>query len=275
MRATGNHSRPADSIPGTVRKAIWLGLILTLISHLGAQINTEALRREDQTHGWHPSLGADLGVIAGNSSLLSVKGNLRLDYRGAKAYGFAVSQYQQGRKDDDLFINKGFAHLRGIAILRPKLHLEGFLQREFNDFIKLQDRRLVGGGLRFLFPGPTGEKPVPIRINLGTGLMWEQERLDLVNGAADPAGTNLLRSTNYIVLRWLPEGPLNIYTTAYYQVDTRSFSDYRITWEGGLTLALTKRIALTISGNLRYDHEPPPGVKTYDLDLTNGLILQF
>ena len=50
---------------------------LTLAALLCAQVNTEALRREDLSPGPHPTLGTDPGCIAGNSSLLQLKSNLR------------------------------------------------------------------------------------------------------------------------------------------------------------------------------------------------------
>lgn len=251
--------------------------ILLLISLLSAQVNTEALRREDLSPGLHSTLGADLGLIAGNSDLLQLKSNLRFDYRNGGNHFFLVGQYQQGSKDRRRFINKGFAHLRGVKALRPRLQVEGFLQREFNEFIDLEGRRLAGGGLRIRWrqrEGPAEESP-PLQLNTGIGLMWEREQIDTSGQApGDPvhgAVASLVRSTNYLVVRWQLDERLTLFSTTYYQVDLRRLSDYRVLWEGRLGFTVTKRLSLTINLDLRYDSEPPRGIKPYDLELTNGI----
>ncbi len=249
---------------------------LILASALSAQVNTEALRREDLSPGLHTTLGADLGLIAGNSDLLQLKSNLRFDYRNGGNHFFLVTQYQRG-STDTLFINKGFAHLRGVKWFSPRLQVEGFLQREFNEFINLEDRQLAGGGvrIRWIQRLEPAEEPPPLQINTGIGLMWEREQIDITGQATgDPyhgAVASLLRSTNYFVVQWNIDSRLALFSTTYYQVDLGRFSDYRVLWEGRLGVNLTKRLSLTLNLNLRYDSEPPEGIKPYDLELTNGI----
>ncbi|MBA7711287.1 hypothetical protein ES703_120245 [subsurface metagenome] len=249
---------------------------LLLAPLLSAQVNTEALRREDLTPGLHTTLGADLGLIAGNSSLLQLKSSLRFDYLTGGNHFFLVTQYQRG-STDTLFINKGFAHLRGVKVLKPRLQIEGFLQREFNEFINLEDRQLAGGGvrIRWLQRQDTAEESPPLQLNTGIGLMWERERIDTTGQASgDPyhgAVASLVRSTNYLVVRWQLDDRLALFSTTYYQVDLGRFSDYRVLWEGSLGVTLTRRLSLTINLNLRYDSEPPEGIKPYDLEITNGV----
>ena len=239
-------------------------------------MNTEALRKEDLSPGLHTTLGADLGCIAGNSDLLQLKSNLRFDYLKGGNHFFLVTQYQQG-STDTLFINKGFAHLRGVRALTLRLYVEGFLQREFNEFIDLEDRQLVGGGLRIRWRQRQDslEKPPPLQLNTGIGLMWEREQIDTTGQASgDPehgAVASLVRSTNYLVVRWQLDDRLAFFSTTYYQVDPRRFSDYRVLWEGRLGVNLTRRLSLTINLDSRYDSEPPEGVKPYDLELTTGI----
>ncbi len=254
--------------------------ILFLASLLAAQVNTEALRREDLSPGLHTTLGADLGLIAGNSNLLQLKSNLRFDYRKGGNHFFLVTQYQQGRTDT-LFINKGFAHLRGVRALRPRLQVEGFLQREFNEFIALEDRQLAGGGLRIRWRErqTSSDKSSPLQLNTGIGLMWEREQIDTTSQApGDPehgAVASLVRSTNYLVVRWQLDDRLTLFSTTYYQFDLRRMSDYRVLWEGRLNFTITKRLSLTVNLNLRYDSEPPRGIKPLDLEITNGVSYSF
>ena len=250
--------------------------LFSLSSTAAAQVNTEALRREDRSPGWHTNLGVDLGIIAGNSSLVQLRSNLRLDYLTERGHTFFVTQFQRGTQGDSLFLNKGFAHLRGVKTLSARYQVEAFLQREFNEFIDLEDRRLAGGGLRIrwgLASDPSG-KPNPAQLHTGFGAMWERERIDTTGQASDDRASSplasLVRSTNYLVLQWQVDDRLTLFSTTYYQVDLRRFADYRILWEGALNLTLTKRLALRLNLNLRYDSEPPAGIKSYDLEITNG-----
>ena len=252
--------------------ALLLGLF-SLSSPATAQVNTEALRREERSPGWHSDLAANLGIIAGNSNLVQLRSNLRFDYLTEGSHTFFVTQYQRGTQGDSLFLNKGFAHLRGIKTLSPRYQVEVFLQREFNDFIDLEDRQLAGGGLRIrwrLSPGPSGKSP-PVQINTGFGAMWEREQIEAPGDPVHGPLASLVRSTNYLVLQWQVDDRLTLFSTTYYQVDVRRFADYRVLWEGALNLTLTRRLTLRIDLNLRYDSEPPGGVKSYDLEITNGL----
>ncbi|UCD37885.1 MAG: DUF481 domain-containing protein [Fidelibacterota bacterium] len=195
---------------------------------------------------------------------------------------FLVSNYQISKKDKLLFINKGFSHLRTVKSLRRSLYGEVFVQKEFNEFINLRDRQLLGGGLRIKWDEMERIKlfPEQLQFAMGIGLMWEREVIDAgADGTqGDPIHNTLallLRSTNYVVLKWTPKESLAILTTAYFQVDTRRASDYRILARTTLRVALTKRLELTVDVNLRHDSEPPGGVKALDLDLVNGFSYRF
>ena len=249
----------------------------TLGSTAVAQVNTEALRREGRSSGWHTGLAADLGILAGNSALVRLRSNLRFDYLTERGHTFFVAQYQRGVQGRSLFLNKGFAHLRRVRTLNPRYQVEAFLQREFNDFINLDDRQLVGGGLRIRWrqsPDSLGNLQ-SVHLNIGFGAMWERERIDTTGQAMGNPGhgpvTSLIRSTNYLVFQLQLDDRLILSSTTYYQVNLSRFADYRILWEGALNITLTRRLSLRLNLNLRYDSEPPTGVKPLDLEITNGL----
>ncbi|UCH62045.1 MAG: DUF481 domain-containing protein [Fidelibacterota bacterium] len=266
------------------RNWCWVVVILWLspVAISMAQVNTEAMRIEGLSPGFHFNLGGNIGYTDGNSSLFQNRSNLRLDYIHDWGQIFLVSNYRISTKDKLLFINKGFSHLRTVKSLRRSLYGEMFVQKEFNEFINLEDRQLVGGGLRIKWDEMEQVKLFSehLRLATGIGLMWEREEID--TGPDDTKGdpihgalASLLRSTNYMVLNWIPKESLAILTTAYFQVDTRRLSDYRILVRTTLKVALTKRLELTIDMNLRHDSEPPGGVKALDLDIANGFSYRF
>lgn len=233
------------------------------------------MRKGDLQPGLHTGLNLDVVVVAGNSKLLRIKTTLRFDYLKGKTHTLLAGSFQQGRQgsSDTLFINKGFVHLRRTRSLGGGLYFEGFVQKEFNDFIRLKDRSLAGGGLRirWLEAGTDEDGNPALRLHTGLGFMWEQERLK----DCEAPRAELVRSTNYVVLRWEPDARRLFQVTTYFQVDVERSRDHRVLMDGGLAFALTGKLSLVIRLNARYDHEPPEGVKNYDIELTNGLSFVF
>ncbi|MFB0515582.1 MAG: DUF481 domain-containing protein [Candidatus Neomarinimicrobiota bacterium] len=268
-------SHPKQGIP-----IVCLGLLLGTLSE--AQVNTESMRREDLGPGFHVDLGGDVGYTDGNSNLFQNRSNLRFDYVRDWGQMFLVSYYRISKKDKAFFINKGFSHLRTVKNLRGAFYGEVFLQKEFNEFIQLQDRQLIGGGLRIKWNETEQFKALPEHLHLATGIgfMWEREEID-----TGPDGTqgdpfhgslaSLIRSTNYLVFNWTPKPSLGLLTTAYFQIDTRRISDYRVLARSTFNVAITKRLGLTLDMNLRYDSEPPGQVKAVDIDFSNGFSYKF
>ena len=263
------------AVPGiVVTVAVLMGC---LILPLSAQVNTEAMRRGDLAPGLHTNLNLDLGVVGGNSKLLKAKALLRFDYLSAGAHTFLVGNRQQGRADK-IIINKGFVHLRHTRRLGDRLYLEGFVQNEFNDFIRLKNRNLAGGGARIRWldtMADTGAAPGR-SIATGLGFMWEQERITNPQYTVD-VQKDLLRSTNYLVIGWRLDDRLLLQTIAYFQFDVLRPADFRVLFDGSLSFTITDKLAVAIKLSARYDSEPPTdlGLAKYDFELTSGLAYSF
>lgn len=265
-------------VPGTaLTVAVLLGALLLPLS---AQVNTEAMRKGDLAPGLHTSLNLDLGVIGGNSQLIKAKGLLRFDYLSAGAHTFLVGNRQWGRavQADNIIINKGFVHLRHTRRLGDRLYLEGFVQNEFNEFIRLKNRNLAGGGARIRWLDTVADTGAASgrRIATGLGFMWEQERVTKPEEPAD-VQKDLLRSTNYLVVGWRLDDRLLLQAIAYFQFDVRRPADFRVLFDGSLSFTITDKLAVAIKLSSRYDSEPPDGfdLAQLDFELTSGLAYSF
>lgn len=238
-----------------------------------AQVNTEQMRRADLEEGLSHSLKLDFGVISGNSDFLKLKGGFRSDYISGKYYIFGVLEYNRGLQDDELFVNKGVVHLRGIRELNRVFHVELFMQREFNDLIKLKRRNLAGGGLRItLLPkGAAESKSDPLELNLGIGIMRETEEIE----TSPPIETSIFRSTNYIALKWRVDDRMYLGAVTYYQIYLEDLSDYRVLVETGFGFNVTRSVTFQLTFDLLYDHDPPEGVGKHDLEINNGIRFDF
>jgi len=237
-----------------------------------AQVNTEKFRKENGAKGFSGKVSLAAGFASGNSEFVNVKSGARIDYSVKNFDFFIVGNYEFQQAKEEKIVNKAFAHLRSIITLTPALLLEFFLQKEFNQFILLEDRNLAGSGLRLdvirLF---SGTEDSLVEIYWGSGLMFENERYNI---SVSPK-TNLFRSTNYLTIKWQITNNFSFTTINYFQFDVKRLHDYRILSDAGFNFSITEDLAFNSSLSWRYDNEPVEGVKKYDVEVTNGITFSF
>ena len=252
--------------------SVCLLLLFAFCAPLTAQVNIftgETMRQMQLEPGWYNSINLDLTYRTGNTDLLTSRTRFRSDYLSKTYHGFIFGSLQQGRKSGAFFINKGMAHARIIRSLTQHVLFESFVQKQFNESILLNDRNLVGGGIRFDLH-PSSSK---FNIYLGIGAMWEHERINDKDNSE--ITTRIIRSTNYINWTGQLDERITTSATGYYQVHTQRFQDYRILFQGSLTFRLTTKLAFPLRVNLRYDSEPPTGIRKHDVEIFNGLRYTF
>ena len=225
--------------------------------------------------GLHGAFGFDLSIVEGNAQYLQFNTLSRMDYTTQRAYTFLVGSFNQGRQGENggLFINKGFLHLRRTREVTGGFAFEWYAQKEFNEFILIEERNLFGLCLRYSFTGSEFNRSDPSKFQLviGSGPMWEEEML---NSPGDK-DTNLIRVSTYLVLGYRLDERVELNSTTYYQVNSSEITDYRLLMDGGISLNLEGGLSLTVKINLRYDSKPPAGLENLDFELMNGLNYSF
>jgi hypothetical protein len=258
-----------------------ISMMMLLSGSIFAQVNTESLRKKIEEPGIHFKLGATLNMMDGNRNLLQTQIKSRLDQVQPWGHLFLVTNYKMSSKDEKLFVNQGFAHLRFMRKLSSHYTGEVFSQMEFNEFIRLNQRTLAGAGLRFKHARLADQnRMASLSMVFGMGVMLERENIDSGSDATagDPVHgdlAELVRSSNYFVLSYSPGRNLNLQSTTYYQVDVQRFQDYRLLSQSLVTVGLGKRLAFTSELNLRYDSEPPGGINDWDMEFNQGLTYKF
>ena len=144
--------------------------------------------------------------------------------------------------------------------------MEVFTQYEFNEFLLLNDRYLLGTGLRISFKNKGLEN-----TNLGVGFMYEKETYNL----GSDHDKNLLRLTNYIKKNVTFNSNIDLINTAYFQVASDDFNDYRILYDGGLDFHVNESFAFTIDLNYRYDNDPQGNLSRSYIQISNGFSFNF
>jgi len=236
------------------------------------QVNTEKFRKESEETGFSGNVSLSAGLASGNSDFVKVNSGLRIDYAGNGYAFFVVGNYEFEEANEAKVVHKGFAHLRNIIKLQKEYYLELFVQKEFNEFILLEDRNLAGAGLRINLPELFCDSvSTPFQVFAGIGFMYENEQYNIPSSQE----TNLVRSTNYLTFKWQINATLSFISINYFQFDINKFHDYRFMTDTSLNFLILKNLSFNSAVSFRHDNEPVPDVKKYDLEFMNGLTFGF
>jgi hypothetical protein len=235
-----------------------------------AQVNVERLRALDAEPGFSGGVAAGLSLKRGNVDFLEVTGTLWSRYHWDLHTLLGHSRAGFGEQGDERFASNAFVHARWTAMWLERIGSELFAQAEYDQFVRLQRRLLWGLGPRFVVHD--GEH---VDVALGTAYMLEYERLDIPAGDPHPQRTLYQRSSTYGSVRVAINDVLMVVNTLYVQPRIVRVADTRVLEELELSFAIAERIKWTTSARLRFDSDPPSQVENTDLDIKNGLEVQW
>jgi len=227
------------------------------------QVNTESMRGDNQSPSVTHDMTLDFSYFLGNSEIIQLMGSYQMDYlTNSNWYGLLAIQYNRAfEKDKEDFSNKGFVHLRTARPIMARTDIEGFMQKETNHLIDLENRELLGAGLRInQFED----------LYWGTGIMHEMEKYNNI-----PQEQNFIKSTNYINYKTNILQTAELKNVIYYQFKLEHPGDYRILWNGNLTFQASKGISFHINTHYRFDKSiiNPDGDSYFEI--SNGLGFHF
>ncbi len=215
-------------------------------------------------------LSVDLALRAGNVDLLQLSVNGRIDRVGGRSASFLVGSGDLGLQGGNRFTNAGLVHVRHAHHVYPWLALEAFGQLNYDEPRLLDFRTLVGAGVRV-----RALDRERLRVSVGSGYMFEHERLDLPVTASHPARTSVHRSSSYASLWGAPAATVVLGTTVYVQPQIDDLEDVRVLSDVSLSVRVTEAIAMVTRVNARYDNRPPDAKERGDLALTTGISVSF
>ena len=239
-------------------------------SLLSAQVNVEALRRDDPPLGYSGTVGGDLTVRTGNVDFVQVGLEARLYHVTESVTTLMVGDGGLGFLRSNRFASSGLAHFRQTYEYLPYLSPEWYAQLNYDRSQRLAFRALLGGGARTSFAsGEWGE------FGAGSALMLEHERLSLPDTATHPQQTTGMRWSNFLTLRVVPTETMVITSTTYAQPEFGNPGDIRVLENLRLATSVTDALSLTVSFNLRYDSIPPDGIAVLDTTLRTGVTYTY
>ena len=223
-----------------------------------SQVNTEVMRKDNQSGGINHNVTLDFSYFSGFSEVIQLMGSYRIDYLlSSNWYGFFNGYYnREFAKNKEDFSNRGFIHFRAAKPIMNNLDIEGFLQKETNQFINLENRELSGGGFRI----NQFEK-----LYFGVGVMHEMEKYN-----SNSIEQKFIKSTNYINYKTNIFETIDLQNVIYYQFKMEEPEDFRIFWDGNMNAPISKGISFNINIHYQLDNNG----KRY-FEFSNGLSFQF
>jgi Protein of unknown function, DUF481 len=246
-------------------------LMMALPLSGGAQVNIESLRRSGVPQGFSGSLGGDLTATTGNVDFIQTRIDARVNWVKGRETMLVIGQGGLGFLGTNRFASSGLLHYRWTHSLGGALSPEWYAQVNYDRPQLLDLRSLVGAGVRTSISSGTWGQ-----FGAGTSLMLEHERLDLPVSARHPRRTTTLRNSTFLTLRAASAEQLVVTSTTYAQPSLADvLGDLRVLEDLGIGAAVTERLDVTVTFDLRYDSGPPDGTKALDTRLRAGVTYQY
>lgn len=247
------------------------GLMMFPTRAMGQTILNVERGQVEEIRGAHLALEGAAELRAGNEDVINVQGGAVAGYRWDGHWLRLLAGTEYLAEDGDGLLNARHLHLRYNRILGARWRTFHFLQLQANRSLLLDRRLLAGSGVRAAVL-----RRARHRLDVGTGLMFEDERLDHSMLASPvPAHTRTVRASNLAVYRHEIREGAELLGVTYYQPRIADPGDFRLLQDLVLALALSERLSLELRGEWRHDSRPPPGVEPSDLALRTALTLRL
>ncbi len=218
--------------------------------------------------GFSGKISASLETKRGNTEKDEYNAGVLLQYDNNKSYViWSDFSGSYGEASGERNTNKSYAHLRYIHTLYEKIFdWELYVQSESNEFTKIENRVLSGGGLRYKFlHNDYG------RLYVGIGTFYESIHYTT---DTDPYEVNL-RINSYFAYTKNFANKSSIGYVLYYQPNTEEFSDYILSHAIELNVNIYKELYLSFVFYHDVDEKPALGVEKVDITQKTSFIFSF
>lgn len=209
--------------------------------------------------GGYMTLALELDGRAGNTDFLQFDFSSALGYKGDRHWIRLYPAFRIRRSGAETEEDQRSVHLRHSYFFNPRTRTFSFVQIQGDKSLDVVWRFLVGGGLRrTLVTGDDGG------LDLGVGVMWEEEGLE------DGGSERGMRGTNLLSLHG-KSGIVTVALVGFFQPLLTDLGDHRVAMEGSADVPLGSLWALDVAVRMRRDSRPPPEVEPNDLSVSVGV----
>jgi len=179
----------------------------------------------------------------------------------------AISKLSFASSDGEILLSDGYAHVRGVFNRNNKFSEEVFGQTQYNAIRGLDDRNLLGIGVRYLV---FDKEKYGILVGVGFIQEWENWTYNEML-----TSKSLLKTSNYISFYGDVNEQFNFNVISYYQASLNSIFNPRLSLEINLNLKITEKLKFTSSVTIDYDNKPVVPIDNYVMKFKNGLGYRF
>jgi len=253
-----------------MKKSFCLLLLALLPGYLSAQlVNIESRRM--QTDSIRFVLNADFSFNHTNNDGLEVNQldatlTSQIKSKDLKKIYLLLGNYKLIDSEEKNLQNSWFLHGRFNYKLSALLRLEAFIQGQYNQLLVVEQRNLLGLGVRLKWVD---------RENFtgyaGNSYLYEVEH-------SDEAGTTEYnhRNSTYLSLSYFPKSKrFSLANTLYYQPLYGDFGDYRILEQFRMDVPLSSWFKVFALFNYYLDSETPLGSREYTSNFNFGIGISF
>lgn len=262
-------SRTSRSLARGLFAASLATAVTTLSSTSSAQVNAEALRstlKRNPTFLWLE--GALVGRV-GNTETMSFAGSAFGGLTSAPHLFFSRVSADYGHARGETTVARWMAHVRYNYRFSDLIAIEALAQVQHDRFRRLAVRDLYGTGLRFEL-----ESADDLEVFAGTTYLLEHEVLESIPGS--PTTNDIWhRSSNYAGANLHVAPLVDVSTVTYLQPRFDRPLDFRVLSDSYVSFKITSILSARISASVWYDNRPPAGVRSYDVEVKNSLVVKL
>lgn len=206
-------------------------------------VDIETSRKEDLV-GTKISLNLGFDGSSGTVDRTNYSIGTRFDFNNEVWNRFLIFNYSRREKDERINEDNTFLHLRFARKISSIIAAEFFIQTNEKPLEKIEERNLIGIGLRLS----------PIKnLRLGVGLFDENEkRINLDE-------RNTVRANTYLNYLFNISNNTSINTLIYFQPDVEDFTEIRSLLRLSLKVKATDNFFININYEYVHDSSPPIG----------------
>jgi len=247
-------------------------LLLIFLFPLFAQaqlVNIETKRL--QTDSTRFVLNADFAFNHTNNDGLTVNQvngtvTTQLKSKDFKKIYLFLGNYKLIDAEEGNLQNSWFLHARFNYKFNTLLRFEAFLQSQYNQLLVVEQRNLVGAGLRLKWVDREN-----FTGYLGNSYLYEAEYSDKAN-----TEDYNHRNSTYLSLSYLSESrSFSLTNTVYYQPLYRNFKDYRILEQFRFDVPLAAWFKVFMIYDYYFDSKTPLNTREYTSQLQIGVGFNF
>lgn len=203
----------------------------------------------------------------GNTESQNYAAGIKLSYDNNQSYlMWGEFSFSYGEASGKRNANQTYTHLRYIHTIRENLDWEAFVQSQGNEFTKVDERFLSGGGVRIHL-----NQELYGNLYFGVGGFYEYISYTTEVDERE----NNIRSNFYLAYKKEFSKDSKFSYVAYYQPKLSNIEDYIVLHAVELTILIYEKLYINFTVGYKNDSIPAKGVKREDFSQRTAFIYKF